>query len=72
MVTFHRLGDGQTRVMLPLEDDPDGVVENVGDALGLVSARVNGDLERFKAFIESRGRETGARRGEIHQDRKTA
>jgi uncharacterized membrane protein len=72
VVTFHRLGDGKTRVMLQLEYDPDGVVENVGDALGFVSGRVTGDLERFKTFIESRGRETGAWRGEIHQDRKSA
>jgi hypothetical protein len=33
---------------------------------------VEGDLQRFKEFIESRGRETGAWRGEIRQDRKTA
>jgi uncharacterized membrane protein len=72
VVTFHRLGDGQTRVMLQLEYDPEGVVENVADALGVVSARVKGDLERFKDFIEARGYETGAWRGEIHQDRKTA
>jgi uncharacterized membrane protein len=72
VVTFHRLGDGKTRVMLQLEYDPDGVVENVGDALGFVSGRVTGDLERFKTFIESRGRETGAWRGEIRQDRKSA
>jgi hypothetical protein len=45
--------------------DPEGVVENVGDALGVVQGRVSGDLERFKAFIESRGRETGAWRGEV-------
>jgi len=28
---------------------------------------VTGDLERFKDFIESRGRETGAWRGEIRK-----
>jgi uncharacterized membrane protein len=65
VVTFHRLSDSTTRVMLQLEYDPEGVVENVGDAVGVVSARVKGDLERFKEFIESRGRETGAWRGEI-------
>ena len=65
VVTFHRLSDSTTRVMLQLDYDPEGVVENVGDALGVVSARVKGDLERFKEFIESRGRETGAWRGEI-------
>jgi hypothetical protein len=40
----------------------------VGDALGAVKRRVKGDLERFKDFIESRGQETGAWRGEVQQD----
>ncbi len=68
VVTFHRLGDSQTRVTLQLDYDPEGVVENVGDALGFVSRRVEGDLDRFKEFIESRGQETGAWRGEVKQD----
>ncbi len=68
VVTFHRLDDSKTRVMLQLDYDPQGVVENVGDALGFVSRRVKGDLERFKTFIESRGTETGAWRGEIDQE----
>jgi uncharacterized membrane protein len=72
VVTFHRLGDSHTRIMLQLDYDPQGAVETVGDALGVVSRRVAGDLERFKEFIESRGRETGAWRGDIPQDRKTA
>ena len=46
-----------------LEYDPQGFVEKVGDALGFVSRRVEGDLERFKRFIEERGVETGAWRG---------
>lgn len=70
VVTFHRLADNETRVMLQLEYDPQGFVENVGDMLGVVSRRVEGDLERFKEFIESRGHETGAWRGEIRQDKK--
>jgi uncharacterized membrane protein len=65
VVTFHRIDDNRTRVMLQVDYDPSGIVENVGDALGVVSARVKGDLERFKEFIERRGRETGAWRGEI-------
>jgi uncharacterized membrane protein len=72
VVTFHRLGDSRTRLMLQLEYDPQGVVENVADALGVVSRRVEGDLRRFKEFIEARGRETGAWRGEIDQERKSA
>ena len=67
VVTFHRLNDNQTRIMLQVEYDPEGIVENVGDMVGVVSARVRGDLQRFKDFIESRGKETGGWRGEIHQ-----
>ena len=72
VVTFHRIADSRTRLMLQLDYEPEGVVENVGDALGVVSHRVAGDLQRFKEFVESRGRETGAWRGEIRQERKTA
>jgi uncharacterized membrane protein len=65
VVTFHRLSDARSKVMLQLEYAPQGVAENVGDALGVVSLRVQGDLERFKEFIENRGRETGAWRGQV-------
>ena len=67
VVTFHRLGDDQTKVMLQMEYEPEGIVEKAGDAIGVVKGRVKGDLERFKAFIESRGQETGAWRGEVDQ-----
>jgi uncharacterized membrane protein len=72
VVTFHRIADARTRVMLQLEYGPEGVVENVGDAIGVISRRVAGDLERFKEFVESRGRETGAWRGEIKRPGQTA
>ena len=71
VVTFHHLDANTTRVMLQLEYDPEGVVENVGDALGVVSRRVEGDLKRFKEFIEGRGTETGAWRGEIRRPENT-
>jgi hypothetical protein len=45
--------------MLQLEYDSQGFAENVGDALGVVSARVQGDLERFKELIEKRWRPAG-------------
>ena len=67
VVTFHRIDDNATKVMLQLEYDPEGIVEKAGDALGLVKTRIKGDLERFKTFIESRGQETGAWRGEVEQ-----
>jgi uncharacterized membrane protein len=65
VVTFHRLDENRTKIMLQVDYEPEGVVENVGDAVGIVSARIKGDLERFKEFIESRHRETGAWRGDI-------
>ena len=65
VVTFHRLSDSTSKVMLQMEYDPDGVWENVGDVTGMVSQRVVGDLERFKRYIESRGQETGAWRGTV-------
>jgi uncharacterized membrane protein len=65
VVTFHRLDEGKTRVTLQLDVDPEGAVENVGNALGLVKRQIEGDLKRFKEFIESRGQETGAWRGEV-------
>jgi uncharacterized membrane protein len=70
-VTFHRLSDDKTRVMLQLEFDPDGFVEQVGDKLGIIERRVAGDLKRFKEFLDSRGQETGAWRGEVHQSETT-
>ncbi|HJV04705.1 MAG TPA: SRPBCC family protein [Actinomycetota bacterium] len=68
VVTFHRLGDSQTRIMLQMELEPEGAVEKAGDVAGVVGSRIKGDLQRFKEFIESRGRETGAWRGEVRQD----
>jgi uncharacterized membrane protein len=68
VVTFHRLDPQTTRVMLQLEVDPEGIAEQVGDKLGFIKGRAKGDLKRFKEFIESRGAETGAWRGEVPQD----
>src|SRR5919206_526760 len=57
VVTFHRLDDRHTRVTAQMDMDPEGFIENVGDKLGILGRRVKGDLERFRTFIESRGRE---------------
>ena len=53
--------------MLQLEAEPEGIIEEVGDKLGVFNRRVEGDLKRFKEFVESRGTETGAWRGEVEQ-----
>ena len=68
VVTFHRLDDARTRVMVQMDFVPEGIKEKLGDALGAPDRRVQSDLERFKELIESRGRETGAWRGEVPRD----
>ena len=68
VVTFHKLSDDRTRVMLQLDWAPEGIKEKLGDALGAPDRRVQADLERFKAFIESNGSETGAWRGEVPRE----
>jgi uncharacterized membrane protein len=65
MVSFHPVGPEITRVTLRIDYEPEGFVEETGDKLGFVSRRVEGDLKRFKEFIESRGAETGAWRGAV-------
>lgn len=65
-VSFQSLGPSKTRVNLKINYDPEGFIENIGDALGVVSMRVQGDLNRFKEYIQARHLETGGWRGEIH------
>ena len=66
-VTFEDVGGGQTRVNLSLEYEPEGLIENVGDKLNIVENRAEGDLERFKQFIESERSETGEWRGSVNE-----
>jgi uncharacterized membrane protein len=68
-VQFLERDPSSTLVKLTIDFEPEGVVENIGTALGVVERRVKGDLERFREFIEERGQPTGAWRGEIHGDR---
>jgi uncharacterized membrane protein len=65
VVTFHRLSDNRSKVMLQMDFEPHGFVESAGDTLHLVESRVSGDLKRFKSFIEQRGIESGAWRGDV-------
>jgi uncharacterized membrane protein len=67
-VDFHRLDDRKTRITLTMDVEPDGALEKVGDAVGVPEREVEGDLKRFKKFIEQRGAATGAWRGKVEQD----
>ena len=66
-VNFSPTGPNRTQISLQLTYEPEGFVEKTGDTLGVVSSRVEGDLERFKEFIENRGQETGSWRGTIRE-----
>ena len=68
VVTFHRLDESRTKIMLQMEFEPEGATETMGDMMGMVSGRVKGDLDRFKEFLEGRGAETGAWRGEVKRE----
>jgi len=65
VVSFQALGPDKTRVTVRLNYEPKGATEKLGDMLSMGSHRVDGDLERFKDFIESKGHETGAWRGTV-------
>jgi uncharacterized membrane protein len=67
VVTFHKIGDNRTRVMLQMDYQPETLTERVGDALGGVKLTAKGNLKRFKQLVESRGQETGAWRGTVTQ-----
>ena len=70
-VRFEPIGTDATRVRLAMEYEPQGMTEKVGDAVGIMSARVQNSVENFKKYIESRGTESGAWRGEVHGGQKT-
>ena len=64
-VYFERIDDNTTKVSVEMEHETEGMVEALGSALGFDSRQIKADLERFKEYIESRGTETGAWRGEV-------
>ena len=64
-VMFQSLSDAKSKIILHLEYEPQGMMEKAGDAAGMVTQRVEGDLRRFKDYIETRGQETGAWRGSV-------
>lgn len=64
-VTFEQAGPGETVVHLSLEYEPEGLLESLGDKLSIVEKQAEGDLERFKDYIESKGAETGGWRGSV-------
>ena len=68
VVTFHHLNSTTSRIMVQMGYEPEGLIEKAGDLLGVASHRVQGDLERFKEYLENSGTESGAWRGTIRKD----
>ena len=66
-VRFQAAGPDSTIVYLELEYEPEGLVEQVGDKLGIVERQVRSDLERFKSLVESHGYASGSWRGSVNE-----
>jgi uncharacterized membrane protein len=69
VVTFHRLSDQSSRVMVQIEHESDGVMEKVGSALGADTREVKSSLQSFKELVEGQHGATGAWRGEVEGGR---
>ena len=65
MIAFEPVDHERTRITLTIEYEPEGFLERAGDAFGIPSSQVEGDLKRFRDFIEKREMETGSWRGRI-------
>jgi uncharacterized membrane protein len=68
VVTFHKLSDTTSRVTVQIDWKPEGFVETAGAVLGVDDFAIKKDIKNFKEFIESRGVEDGAWRGEVPRD----
>ena len=66
-VKFVATDTSRTRIDLQILYEPLGLVEPAGDAVAIVSGRIETDLQRFRAFIENLRQETGAWRGSIRE-----
>jgi uncharacterized membrane protein len=67
VVTFHKLSDTSSRVMVQIDFVPEGIKEKVGAAINAPDRQVKGDLERFKELIEGGGTTGDGWRGEVDQ-----
>jgi hypothetical protein len=52
IVSFHKISDNLTRVMVDMEFEPNGMMEKMASGLRFVKRAVQADLARFKAYVE--------------------
>jgi uncharacterized membrane protein len=64
-VTFHRLSDDSSRILLQMEFEPEGLLENAADRLDMVGRAVGRELDNFRQFLEARDGPTGRWDGTI-------
>ncbi len=67
VVTFHKLSDETTKVILQMDYDPQNFSEQLGDTLATARMQAQGSLKNFKKLLESGENETGAWRGGVIQ-----
>jgi carbon monoxide dehydrogenase subunit G len=66
-VHFTAVDATTTRVLLTLDYEPEGIVEKIADVFNAIDRQAVADLDRFKEFIEDRGRATGGWRGTVEE-----
>jgi len=64
-VEFEPISERSTQVTVQVDFEPEGLLDHLGDAPGVADVLLHRQLERFKTFLEQRGRATGAWRGVI-------
>ncbi len=69
VVTFHRLGEGETKVTVQLDWMAEGIVEKAGALVGVDDHPVKADMVSFKTYIEEHGHADGAWRGDVNNPR---
>ena len=65
VVTFHELDDRLTHLEVTMDVEPHGLVEKAARGMRFVKRAVRGDLHRFKAYVELKGKAEGGWRGRI-------
>jgi uncharacterized membrane protein len=60
VITFHRLSDRLTRVMITYDHQPEGLIDRASSLFGTLPRALNEDLMRFKAFAEMTEQDTEA------------
>jgi len=54
VITFEKLAPDRTKIGVVIDYHPEGILEKAGEILGIPSTRVDGDLLRFRDFIEGK------------------